>query len=103
MPPFRKTKTFRKWLKSLKDQTGKDRIIARIKQAEDGNLGLTKHEREGVHAMLFKTLGYRLYYFQVEKDIYHLLTGGKKNTKEEQTQDINKAVALKYYLERKKQ
>jgi putative component of toxin-antitoxin plasmid stabilization module len=50
---------------------------------------VTKHEREGVYAMVFKTLGCRLYYFQVGKDIYRLLTGGTKNTKEEHKRRTN--------------
>lgn len=92
---FRKTNYFDEWLDNLKDFDGKRRIEARIKNTIEGNFGIVDSVGDGVYEMKFKTLGYRIYYCQRGKVVYLLLIGGDKNTKKEQTRDIERAKEIK--------
>jgi len=92
---FLRTEYFDEWLEGLKDFDGKRRILARIKNAMDGNFGDVKPVGDGVFEMRFKTIGYRLYYCQRGAVVYLLLIGGGKNTQKDQTRDIVHAKAIK--------
>jgi putative addiction module killer protein len=48
---FLRTEKFDYWLKSLRDQITKARIIARIRSAENGNFGDCKPIGEGISEM----------------------------------------------------
>jgi putative addiction module killer protein len=95
-----KTKIFERWLQSIKDKILKKAIEDRVLQAECGNLGKTKYERDGIFAMLSKGLGYRVYYFMHKNNVYILLCGGMKTTKRSQTHDVDQAVVLKSKIEK---
>jgi putative addiction module killer protein len=97
---FYRTNHFDEWLDNLKDFDGKRRIEARIKNAIEGNFGIVDSVGDGVYEIKFKTLGYRLYYCQSGKIDYLLLIGGDKNTKKEQTRDIDRAKEIKREVER---
>lgn len=86
---FERSTSFSKWLKSLKDKTGQQRIIARIDAAEGGNLGDCQPVGGGVFEMrIHYGPGYRIYLTRREEVIYLLLIGGDKST---QSRDINQA------------
>lgn len=89
MNQISKTAQFDKWLRGLKDHAGKIRIVARIRAATQGNFGNYKQLGSGLSEMKINTgPGYRVYYTQVGKKIYFLLSGGDKSS---QRQDIQKA------------
>jgi putative addiction module killer protein len=94
---IKKTNIFKGWFESLKDETTKDRIDARIKRAENGNFGDVKSVGGGIYEMRFKKLVYRLYYFESGKQLYWLLAGGDKST---QNADIELAKAVKLKMKR---
>lgn len=57
------TPGFRDWLDALKDMRGRLRIVARLRQAEAGNLGDWKAIGDGVSEMRVDFgPGYRLYF-----------------------------------------
>ena len=91
---IRKTREFETRLLALKDRAVSRRVKAGIERAEGGNFGDHRPERDGVHSMRFRTLGIRVYYCQVGNRVYMLLSGGGKNTKQEQTRDIDHAVEI---------
>ena len=92
MKEIRKTETFLKWFKKLKDLTGKYLIAARISRLEEGNFGDAKPVGEGVSEMRIDYgPGYRVYYKDTGKEIIILLCGGDKAT---QQKDIAKAKEL---------
>jgi putative addiction module killer protein len=98
MSNFEKTEIFKCWLKALKDKQGKRHIYRRIRRAENGNFGDVKQVGEGVSEMrLHFGPGYRLYYFQHDKQVYWLLLGGDKSA---QVSDIELAKAIRRKVER---
>jgi putative addiction module killer protein len=95
---FKKTQIFQSWLEALRDKRGKNRIEARIENAEDGNLGDCWPVGDGVSEMrLHLGPGYRLYFFQHGKQLYWLLIGGDKDT---QSSDVKLAKAIKLKIQR---
>lgn len=83
------SQAFNDWLDDLKDQRAKDKILARIDRAEEGNFG--DHKSLGDHVSEMRLThgpGYRLYYTQAEDVVYLLLNGGDKST---QKKDIKLA------------
>ena len=55
--------SFRDWLRVLKDQVGKARVLARVRAAEAGNFGDCAPVGEGVSEMrIHFGPGYRLYF-----------------------------------------
>jgi putative addiction module killer protein len=86
---FERSTSFSKWLKSLKDKTGQQRIFARLDSAEEGNFGDCQPVGDGVFEMrIHYGPGYRLYLTRRNDVVYLLLIGGDKST---QTRDINQA------------
>jgi putative addiction module killer protein len=86
---FERSTSFAKWLKSLKDKTGQQRIFARLDSAEEGNFGDCQPVGDGVFEMrIHYGPGYRLYLTRRNDVVYLLLIGGDKST---QTRDINQA------------
>lgn len=76
MNTFLRTNEFDNWLKGLKDQVGKARIIARIISAEEGNFGDVEPVGEGVSEMrIHYGPGYRVYFCRRGKAGYLLLGG----------------------------
>jgi len=92
MYSIQQTATFAKWLAKLRDMRAKARIVARVRQAEHGNLGDTKSVGGGVSEMRIDVgLGYRLYYTRRAELLIILLVGGDKSTQES---DIKRAQAM---------
>lgn len=87
-----KTETFDNWLADLRDVRARVRILARIKNMQQGNLGDVAPVGEGVsEARIFYGPGYRLYFIQEGQVLIVLLTGGDKSS---QKRDIKQAKKL---------
>lgn len=85
----RQTETFRSWLRALRDNQARARIVARIRRLEQGNPGDVAPIGAGVSEMrIHYGPGYRVYYAQRGEEIVVLLCGGDKKT---QGADIEKA------------
>lgn len=92
------TSDFASWLASLRDRRASGRIVDRIKRASNGNFGDVKSAGGGVSEMRIDYgPGYRVYFFQRDKEVIVLLCGGDKRT---QQADINEAKRLKAAIER---
>ena len=80
---------FRIWLESLKDETGRARVLARLERVEDGNLGDHKPVGGGVMELRVDYgPGYRVYCAQDGLITVVLLCGGSKGA---QKRDISRA------------
>ncbi len=89
---IRQTAIFARWLKRLRDQKGRARILVRLESARLGNLGDTRSVGKGVHEMRIHVgPGYRVYFARRQKTILLLLCGGDKST---QNKDIRRAIEL---------
>lgn len=94
------TDVFDLWFERLRDNQAKARIKARLRRAEDGNLGDVKPVAKGISEMrIHYGPGYRLYFMQNGFEIVLLLAGGDKST---QADDIQTAVALARKLQEEK-
>lgn len=83
------SRTFRKWLGKLKDETGKARIVARINRLLEGLPGDVAPVGKGVSELrIHFGPGYRVYFYQQKNTFIILLCGGNKST---QTRDIEMA------------
>lgn len=86
---IQKTDTFDRWLLDLKDVRGKAKILARLKRAEQGNLGDFKSVGDGVSEMRINFgPGYRLYFSKRTNVLILILIGGDKS---KQVRDIHHA------------
>ena len=86
------TEVFESWFAGLTDAQAKARINARIRRAEQGNLGDCGPVGEGVSEMrIHYGPGYRIYFVQQGLEIVILLGGGEKST---QSKDIKAALGL---------
>ena len=84
--------SFRDWLRVLKDQVGKARVLARVRAAEAGNFGDCAPVGEGISEMrIHFGPGYRLYFVRRGQCVYLLLVGGDKST---QGRDIRRAIEM---------
>jgi putative addiction module killer protein len=91
MPGIQTTEGFDRWLKRLKDQRGRAKILARLDRLLDGNPGDVRWIGEGVTEMRIDFgPGYRVYYTQIG-DSYVMLLAGDKGS---QKKDIAKAQQL---------
>jgi putative addiction module killer protein len=88
---------FSDWLDSL-DKSCAARVSKRLLRVLLGNLGDYKSLGDGLYELRFNE-GIRVYFSQIGKTL--LLTGGNKNTKRDQSADIEKAREyLRSYRER---
>jgi putative addiction module killer protein len=86
------TEVFKAWLTGLRDAQAKARIQARLRRAEQDNLGDCAPVGEGVSEMRIHCgPGYRVYFTQRGLEIVILLAGGDKAT---QAKDIKLAIEL---------
>jgi putative addiction module killer protein len=86
------TQIFRHWLHKLRDRNAQVRIIARIRNAEAGNLGDSQPVGGGVSEMrIHLGAGYRVYYTMTGITVIFLLMGGDKST---QQADIKRAIGM---------
>ena len=90
------TRTFSRWLARFADGQIQMRLIARIRQAETGNLGDWKQIDATIYELrLHFGSGYRIYFTRRERNVVLLLVGGDKSS---QQRDIQKArrIAAKF-------
>ena len=86
------TEVFDTWFSGLNDARAKARIAARIRRAEEDNLGDCAPVGEGVSEMrIHYGPGYRVYFLQRGLELVILLAGGDKAT---QAKDIKAALGL---------
>ncbi len=86
------TEVFNTWFADLRNAQAKARIQARIRRAEQDNLGDCTPVGEGVSEMRIHCVpGYRVYFIQRGMEIIILLAGGDKST---QAKDIQLALEL---------
>jgi putative addiction module killer protein len=92
MQEIYQTGFFTKWLKKLKDLTGKALIYKRLERLAEGNPGDSVPVGEGLSEMrIHYGPGYRVYYKDTGTELIVLLCGGNKSTQEA---DIAKAKEL---------
>lgn len=91
------TETFALWFSSLKDRSGRLRILSRLDRIVTGNFGDIKSVGEGISEIRIDTgPGYRLYFIRQENTMILLLCGGDKSS---QNRDILRAKDLAKKLE----
>ena len=93
------TLEFAKWLGSVRDRKARAKIADRLKRASNGNFGDHRSVQGGVFELRVDYgPGYRVYFFQREKELVILLCGGDKRT---QDADIAYAKRLKAEIEKR--
>jgi len=84
-----KSDTFGRWLKKLKDQPAKYKILVRLKKIEEGHLGSYRRIDRRISELKFDFgPGYRIYFSLRDGKILILLCASNKGS---QRRDINKA------------
>ncbi len=97
MVSIRPLPEFTAWIDSLKDDTLRGVIVARIKRLERGLRGDVKPVGDGVSELrIHLGAGWRLYFTQRGTQIIVLLAGGSKST---QKRDIERARRLAALLD----
>jgi len=93
MYSIEKTDVFDKWLRKLKDQRAKTKILFRIQRIEEqGNFGDCEPVEQGISELrIHYSKGYRVYLKEYNGRVVLLLNGG---TKSSQQKDIDKAKDL---------
>ncbi len=84
-------KPFMEWFRSFKDYRVKRAVRIRIERLAAGNFGEHKHLGDGLSELKLSGLGLRIYFAEIGDVIVLILCGGGKNTKGEQSRDIQKA------------
>jgi putative addiction module killer protein len=89
---LQRTSEFDKWLKKLRDDRARAKILVRVKRLELGNPGDVEPVGDGVSEMRIDYgPGYRVYYTERGKELVVLLVGGDKSS---QDRDIARARQL---------
>lgn len=97
MPTVRKTHEFERWLRDLRDQRARARILLRLDRLELGNPGDVAPVGEGVSELrIHYGPGYRVYFVERGATLIVLLCGGDKSS---QAADIAAAKRLARDLE----
>jgi putative addiction module killer protein len=92
MMEIRETAEFSNWLRALRDQRGKAKILVRIDRLARGNPGDVEPVGEGVSELRIDYgPGYRIYFVKRGVALVLLLCGGDKRT---QVKDIARAKRL---------
>ena len=87
-----KTDDYRNWIDSLRDLSGRARILMRVDRLIHGNPGDHRNLTDGVSELKVDVgPGYRVYYSKRGDRLLLLLAGGDKSS---QTKDIAKAIKL---------
>lgn len=88
----RSTEIFEEWLRRLRDERAKGRIIRRIARLRLGNFGDAKPVGEGISELRVDYgPGYRVYFMRTRATVVLLLCGGDKGS---QSRDITAAKKL---------
>lgn len=89
---IRKTRTYAKWLDSLRDARARARVLVRVERLAAGNPGDVRPVGEGVSELrIAYGPGYRVYFTKRDRTIIVLLAGGDKRS---QSDDIRTAQRL---------
>lgn len=93
MYSIEKTEEFDKWLRKLKDQRAKAKVLFRIQRIQEhGNFGDCEPVGQGISELrIHYAKGYRVYLKEQDGKVVLLLNGG---TKSSQQKDIFKAKEL---------
>jgi putative addiction module killer protein len=87
-----KTDEYRTWIDTLKDRSGRARILMRVDRLIHGNPGAYRNLSEGISELKIDVgPGYRVYYAIRGERLLLLLAGGDKSS---QQKDIAKALEL---------
>jgi putative addiction module killer protein len=93
----RRTAEFDAWFSGIRDGVTRQRLVARLRKAQLGNLGDVKPVGKGVYEMRENFgPGWRLYYLKRGAVLIVMLGGGDKST---QVADISRAVKLAARIE----
>ncbi len=93
----RRTAEFDAWFSGIRDGVTRQRLVARLRKAQLGNLGDVKPVGKGVYEMRENFgPGWRLYYLKRGAVLIVMLGGGDKST---QVADISRAVKLAVRIE----
>jgi putative addiction module killer protein len=91
MREIRRTETFKKYMKNLKDTVGKARIDRRIDRLRKGNPGDCSPIGEGLSEMRINSgPGYRVYFNDSGAEIIVLLCAGDKSTQQSDIEEAKK-------------
>lgn len=94
---IRRTAEFDAWFAGIRDGVTRQRLVARLRKAQLGNLGDIKSVGKGVYEMRENFgPGWRLYYLKRGAVLIVMLGGGDKST---QAADISRAVKLAARIE----
>jgi putative addiction module killer protein len=94
---IRRTAQFDAWFAGLRDVRTRQRLVARLRKAQLGNLGDCKSIGAGVYEMREHFgPGWRMYYVRRGRVLIVMLGGGDKST---QTTDVAKALKLAERIE----
>jgi putative addiction module killer protein len=89
---LQRTGEFDKWLKRLRDERARAKILVRVKRLELGNPGDVEPVGDGISEMRIDYgPGYRVYYTERGNELVVLLVGGDKSSQE---RDIARAKQL---------
>ncbi len=88
MNSIQQSDEFKTWLRGLRDQTAKAKIVVRIKRLANGNMGDAKHFDGISELRIDYGPGYRIYVAKRGSTLYLLLCGGDKSN---QQRDIDRA------------
>ena len=89
MIEVRRTETYVRWFREIKDRHARARITARIRRLSLGNPGDVRPVGKGVSELRIDYgPGYRVYFVQRGSSLATLLTSGDKTT---QSRDISRA------------
>lgn len=92
MIEVRQTEEYSDWFANLRDKQARARINTRIRRLSLGNPGDVEPVGEGVSELRIDYgPGYRVYFFQRDREVVILLAGGDKRT---QQKDIQTALEL---------
>jgi len=93
----RQTDEFAKWLRALRDNRARAKILVRIQRLAAGNPGDVAPVGDGISELrIHYGPGYRVYYRQKGDEVVILLCGGDKST---QDGDIREAKRIARSLE----
>ena len=94
---IKRTPEFDAWFAGIRDGVTRQRLVARLRRAQLGNLGDVKPIEAGVFEMRENFgPGWRMYYLRRGTVLIVMLGGGDKST---QATDISKAVKLAARIE----
>ncbi|MFY9244713.1 MAG: type II toxin-antitoxin system RelE/ParE family toxin [Roseicyclus sp.] len=79
----RQTNAFSSWLRSLRDQRARQKIVVRLQRMKFGHFGDVEAVGQGVSELrIHEGKGYRVYFRQQGSEVILLLCGGDKKSQQ---------------------